>query len=389
MSGSPADPRRGLLLDLFHAALAAVDGRRRVRAALAADRGPGAVCAFAVGKAAAAMMLGAADALGSRLERGLVVAPENTTPAELAGLPGMRCLEAGHPWPDERSLEAGRALCDFAAATPAGSRVLLLVSGGASALLEVPAPGVSLVDLRALFDRSLAESLDIESLNARRSALSLVKGGRLPGLFRGATIEALMISDVPRDDPSVLGSGLLAAPGLNPRLVGSLDDALDAVVRAAEARGLLAHRASGRLAGDAAIAAGRICHEMALAEFQLLAFGGETVVRLPAKAGRGGRCQHLALAAARCIAGHPDYLLLAAGTDGLDGTSGDAGAIVDGETVTRAAECGLDPAAALLAADSGRLLEATGDLVYTGATGTNVGDIVLALRLQPARSPPM
>ncbi len=360
-----------------------------MRAALAADRGPGAISAFAVGKAAPSMMLGAIDALGPRLERGLVVAPEGSIPGALAGRPGMRCLPAGHPRPDERSLEAGRALAEFAAATPAGSRVLLLVSGGSSALLEIPAPGVGLVELRALYDRSLAESLDIESLNSRRAALSLIKGGRLPGLFGGAAVEGFMISDVPRDDPAVLGSGLLASPGFTPRLVGSLDDALDAVVRAAEARGLAAHRASGRLQGDAEIAAARICHEIAVSGCPLLAFGGETVVRLPAAPGRGGRCQHLALAAARCIAGHPDYLLLAAGTDGQDGMSGDAGAIVDGETAARAADNGLDPAAALRAADSGRLLEATGDLVNTGATGTNVGDIVLALRLQPGYSPPM
>lgn len=377
---SLADPRRSLLLDLFHAALAAVDGRRRVRAALVADQVPGAVSAFAVGKAAASMMLGAADALGPRLDRGLVVAPDGVNPAELAGRPGMRCLAAGHPRPDERSLEAGRALADFAAATPVGSRVLLLVSGGASALLEIPAPGVGLTELRALYDRSLAETLDIESLNARRIALSRIKGGRLPGLFREAAVEALMISDVPRDDPAVLGSGLLAAPGFRPRLVGSLDDALEAVLRAAEARDLSAHRAPGRLEGDAETAATRICHEIALSGVQLLAFGGETVVRLPAAPGRGGRCQHLAVAAARCIAGHPEYVLLAAGTDGLDGASGDAGAIVDGNTLARAADSGLDPAAALAAGDSGRLLEATGDLVYTGTTGTNVGDIVLALR---------
>jgi hydroxypyruvate reductase len=377
---SLADPRRSLLLDLFHAALAAVDGRRRMRAALAADQGPGAVTAFAVGKAAASMMLGAADALGPRLERGLVIAPDGAIPAELAAGPGMRCLAAGHPRPDERSLEAGRALADFAAATPAGSRVLLLVSGGASALLEIPAPGVGLAELRTLFDLSLAEGFDIEILNARRSALSLIKGGRLPGLFRGSSVEGFMISDVPRDDPAVLGSGLLAAPELKPRLVGSLDDALDAVLRAAEARGLSAHRVSGRLQGDAEVAAGRICHEIAVSAFELLVYGGETVVRLPTAPGRGGRCQHLALAAAQSIAGHPEYLLLAAGTDGQDGASGDAGAIVDGETSARAADSGLDPAAVLLAADSGRLLEATGDLVYTGATGTNVGDIVLALR---------
>jgi len=386
---SLADPRRAMLLDFYHAALAAVEGRRRMRAALAADRHPGPVSAFAVGKAAASMMLGAADALGARLQRGLVVAPVGAVPGELAGRPGMRCLEAGHPRPDERSLAAGRALIEFADSTPPGSRVLLLVSGGASALLEVPAPGVSLSDLRALYDHALAERLDIESLNAKRAALSLVKGGRLPGLFRGAEIEAFMISDVPRDDPAVLGSGLLAAPGQKPVLVGSLDDALDAVLRAARAQGLRAARGGERLRGDAEAAARAVCQELAVGEFELLAFGGETVVRLPARPGRGGRCQHFAVAAARCIAGHPEYLMLAAGTDGRDGASEDAGAIVDGETVQRAADSGLDTAAALAAADAGRLLEATGDLICTGDTGTNVGDIVLAMRLQPADSSPM
>jgi hydroxypyruvate reductase len=121
----------------------------------------------------------------------------------------------------------------------------------------------------------------------------------------------------------------------------------------------------------------------------LLVAGGETVVRLPARPGRGGRCQHLALAAAQLIAGHPEYLVLAAGTDGRDGQSDDAGAIVDGDTVARIGDAGLDVAAGLAAADSGTLLEAAGDLVYTGATGTNVGDIVLALRLPPGAATAM
>jgi len=139
-----------------------------------------------------------------------------------------------------------------------------------------------------------------------------------------------------------------------------------------------------RLAGDAESAARRICHELAVGEADLHVHGGETVVRLPARPGRGGRCQHFAVAAARHLAGHPDLLLLAAGTDGIDGDSEDAGAIVDGETAERALDCGLDPAVALAAADSGTLLEMTGDLVHTGPTGTNVGDIVLALRQAPA-----
>ncbi len=380
MAGSLADPRRELLLDLFRIGLAAVDGRRRVRAALAGREGSGPVSAFAVGKAAVAMMQGAADALGQSLERGLVVAPDGANSQALAHRHGMQVLQGDHPRPGDRSLAAGQALLEFAAATPPGSRVLLLVSGGSSALLEIPAPGVGLAELRALFERSLREGLDIERLNRERIALSQVKGGRLAGLFAGANVEALMISDVPRDDPAVLASGLLDTPGLPRRLVGSVDDALDAVARAAAMRGLRTARGTVRLAGDAEAAASRICHELAMGDADLHVHGGETVVRLPERAGRGGRCQHLAVAAARHIAGHAELLLLAAGTDGRDGASEDAGAIVDGRTVARAAECGMDPATALSSADSGLLLEATGDLVHTGPTGTNVGDIVLALR---------
>ncbi len=380
MAGSQADPRRRLLLDLYRLALAAVDGRRRVRAALAADQGQTPVNALAVGKAAAAMMLGALDALGARLQRGLVVLPVGGITGELADRPGIRCLEAGHPIPDQRSLDAGRAVLEFAAATSAGTRVLLLVSGGASALIEVPAPGVTLTQLRELYLDAARHGLDIETLNAKRSALSMIKGGRLPGLFHGCRVEGLMISDVPRDDPAVLGSGLLAAPGCGITLVGCLDDAMEAVLRAARAEGLTVHGTQERLSGDAEAAARSICHELALQTADLQVWGGETVVQLPEHPGRGGRCQHLAVAAARCIAGHPEYVVLAAGTDGRDGASEDAGAIVDGDTAQRATDAGFDVAASLAAADSGRLLEATGDLVYTGATGTNVGDLVIALR---------
>jgi hydroxypyruvate reductase len=328
-------------------------------------------------------MLGATDALGARLERGLVVAPDGAIPPALASRSGMLALEAGHPRPDERSLAAGDALLAFAAATPPGSRVLLLVSGGASALLEVPAPGVGLAELGALFERSLREGFDIERLNRERIALSRVKGGQLAGYFKGAAIEALMISDVPRDDPAVLASGLVDTPGLERRLIGSIEEALAAVERAAAQRGLRVARGAERLAGDSEAAARRICHELAVGESDLHVHGGETIVQLPGRPGRGGRCQHLAVAAARLLAGHADYLLLAAGTDGRDGASEDAGAIVDGGTIARAASNDMAAAEALSAADTGPFLEAAGDLVHTGPTGTNVGDIVLALRQEP------
>lgn len=380
MAGAEPDPRRTLLLQLFHTALGAVDGRRRVRAALAADAGAGPVAVLAVGKAAAAMMQGAADALGPRLARGLVVAPDDGSAQALAGQPAVRCLAGSHPLPDERSLAAGQAMLEFAAATPAGSRVLLLVSGGASALAESPAAGATLADLRELTVRAFAEGWDIERLNAGRRAMSAIKGGRLVEAFGACEVQGLLLSDVPRDDPAVAASGLLASPRCRITVVARLEDALEAAQRAARALGLDAALAAQRLAGPAEDAARRICHEVATIPQALLVAGGETVVRLPAHPGRGGRCQHLALAAARLIAGHPEYLLLAAGTDGRDGASDDAGAIVDGGTLQRIAEAGFDAEAGLAAADSGTLLEAAGDLVYTGATGTNVGDIVLALR---------
>ncbi len=381
MSGVQSMRRRKLLLDLYRAALAAVDGRRRVRAALAADPDRRPVSILAAGKAASAMTLGALDALGARIVRGLVVAPDDGLAGELLALPHITSLAGDHPLPGAHSLEAGAATLAFAAATPPGSRVLLLVSGGASALLEAPAPGVTLEMLRQLNEWAHSEAVDIVALNSKRAALSLVKGGRLPGLFRECDVAGLMISDVPGDDPAIVASGLLS--GACPIVrVGCLDEALGAALAAAHARGLDARRAPTRLSGDAVSAALAVCHEFAAGSSQLQLWGGETVVRLPARPGRGGRCQHFALAAAQQIAGHRELVVLAAGTDGRDGASEDAGAIVDGGTLARAVDAGYDPAMHLQAADSGSLLEATGDLIHTGATGTNVGDLVMALRLE-------
>jgi hydroxypyruvate reductase len=119
---------------------------------------------------------------------------------------------------------------------------------------------------------------------------------------------------------------------------------------------------------------------------ELVIHGGETTVRLPSATGRGGRNQHLALAAAGLIAGREDVLVLAIGTDGTDGNSDDAGGLVDGGTIERGRDAGLDPDQCLARADSGRFLGASGDLVHTGPTGTNVGDLVLTLQLDPNHS---
>jgi hydroxypyruvate reductase len=297
-----------------------------------------------------------------------------------------------------------------------GQPLLLLVSGGASSLLEVPADGISLDDLRRVSGWALASGEPIERVNAVRRRLSQVKDGRLLARLGLCRTEGYYISDVPGDDPALVGSGLLArAPGgfearalpawLQEMLgrartqpaghsdaplecVGRIDDALGAIERAARAAGARVMRPAGRLEGDALEAASQACARLCAGPAGLLLLGGETTVALPSRTGRGGRNQHLALAAALRIAGRHDLLLLAAGTDGSDGNSADAGALVDGETVARGRDAGLDPAQCLERADSGRFLEESGDLLHTGPTGTNVGDLVLALRRDPDHSQP-
>jgi glycerate 2-kinase len=385
-----AEPRRAILLELLRAALAAVDGRRRTRATLgrlATQRGGDAPYrAVAIGKAASQMALGARDALGGRLERVLIITKDGHVDPEALEIPGVEIHESSHPVPDRRSLEAGARLLEFIERIPAGTRPLFLVSGGASSLAEVLLPGVGLETLRQLNEAGLAGGLSIEALNERRRRISRIKGGRLASSLSGRRVLALFVSDVPRDDPAVIGSGLLGpapdedAPDDVERIViASLGDALDAVRE--RASGLAVEVRKERFDGVADRLAVRFAHELALGPAQVRAWGGESTIELPSDPGRGGRNQHLALAAARLIAGRDDLFVLAAGTDGTDGPTDDAGALVDGETCARAAAVGLDVEDCLRRADSGAALAAAGDLVHTGPTGTNVGDLVLGLKL--------
>jgi hydroxypyruvate reductase len=164
-------------------------------------------------------------------------------------------------------------------------------------------------------------------------------------------------------------------------VVASVDHAVAAVAARAAQLGLAVHAAPQRFADTAERLAARFAHELHLGSAQLRVWGGESTVELPPQAGRGGRNQHLALAAARLIAGHSELLLLAAGTDGSDGVTEDAGALVDAESCARIALAQLDADDCLAQADSARALAASGDLLHTGPTGTNVGDLVIGLKL--------
>lgn len=385
MNATSSDSQHRLLLELFQAGLARVDGRHCVARALNERSATSArrVWAAAIGKAASAMALGAYDALSSSLERVLLITKDGHVSSEARRLPAAQIYESAHPVPDERSLAAGARLLSWVDELPADVEPLFLVSGGSSSLVEVLDAGVTFADLEELNVRGHAEGIPIGELNARRAALSRIKGGRLAARLGGRAARALFISDVPGDDPRVIGSGLLGAGPASDRvertIVAAIGHATEAVRAAAAERGLTVSQPAQRFDGDAMRLAIRFAHELHLNEAQVCVWGGESTLQLPKDPGRGGRNQHLALAVAKQIAGQPNLTLLAAGTDGTDGPTDDAGGVVDGETVARISLGGLDADQCLVRADANSGLAASGDLVHTGPTGTNVGDLVIGL----------
>lgn len=362
------------------------------------------------------MAQGAHDALGRQVVDGLVI----TKHGHDARLP-WPCLTAAHPYPDAGSVRAGEALLAFIDRMPRNAQVLVLLAGGASALVERLPEGVTLEQWQAVNDWLLATGLDIHACNYVRKRLSLIKGGRLAQRLAPRRVLGLIISDVPGNDPAVIGSGPLtadagasAAPPLaleaapafvrdllgrapsapsadDPafaaveiRIIATLEDAKQAAAEAARGRGHRVRLEPEFVGGDAIAAGERLGRALAgVAPGTLCVWGGETHVTLPARPGRGGRCQSLALAAACALQGKEDLFLLAAGTDGTDGPGEDAGALVDGGTVGRGQAQGLDPRRSLATADAGTFLAAAGDLVRTGPTGTNVMDLMLGLRRGP------
>ncbi len=413
------NPRK-ILLDCLRAALVAVDARRAVQQELTQRPLHGPWHLVAVGKAAAAMAQGAVAALDSQIAGGVIVIPVEHLPAGFdPATRGLHVTYGSHPLPDEASLVAGQLVADFVTGLDARAQVLFLVSGGASSLVDWLVPGASLADLQALNRWALQSGASIAQVNAVRRRISRLKGGGLARLAHGRRTQALMISDVPGDDPRIIGSGLLHAfpdghspepgPAMLPpelrdllarihsspkaiadvpevpvRIVASLRSACHAAAAAARAQGLKGSVVRARLEGDAAELGARFVAALARRPAGIVQVrGGESTVRLPAQPGRGGRNQHLALAAALELERRELHAasLLAAGTDGIDGASSDAGALVDDGTCQRGRDAGCDPVVSLARADSGTFLEAAGDLLHTGPTLTNVGDLVLGLRL--------
>lgn len=382
------------------------------------------VFALALGKAAVPMARALARLAGDRLAAGLAVAPAG----QGADVDGFSVREAAHPVPDARSERAGREALAFVAAVPREDALLVLLSGGTSSLTTCPASGLSLGDLAVTTRLLLASGAPIDELNAVRRRLSAVAGGRLAAAAGAARIDVLVISDVAGDRFEVIGSGPFAAdPGGGGDVVRMLSrrrvwSALPAAVRAhlergraevparsgvrhvllasnrtaiegareaAQREGLRAVILAEELGGEAREAGARVAQLARAARARpdappaCLIAGGETTVTVRGR-GKGGRSQELALAAAIALEGEPEVVLLAAGTDGADGPTDAAGAFADGGTVARARALGVFADAALADNDAYGFFAREGGLLRTGATGTNVRDLVLVETRAPA-----
>jgi len=373
------------------------------------------------GKAAAPMTAAITDLLGEHLSAGIVVTRRGQATSQ-SPAPNIQILEAGHPAPDESSVRGAQAVADLARRATARDLLICLISGGGSALLTLPAPGLTLADLQAITNALLRSGATINEINTVRKHCSQIKGGHLARLAAPATLVTLILSDVVGDPLDVIASGPTAPdpttvedaravlerhwPAWTKRerfcetpkpgdpifervqnvIVGSNRLAALAAVEQARRSGFDALLLSTYVEGEAreaarvaaALAKGICVHGDPLPPPACLVWGGETTVTVRGD-GKGGRNQELALAAALALDGWPGVLVMALATDGADGPTDAAGAIVTGETAARARALGLDPRAALEANDSYPFFDALGDLIRTGPTDTNVNDLLFIL----------
>jgi len=382
------------------------------------------------GKAATAMVAALHGLLGERLEGGVIVTKYHHRDPRLDTGP-VAALEAGHPLPDEAGVAGTQEMARLLGRATDRDLVLAVVSGGASTLLTLPAAGLRLADLQQTTGLLLRSGATIVELNAVRKHLSQIKGGGLIRLAGVAPVACLILSDVVGDPLDVIGSGPTVgdpstfadawavleqydlvervpdavrerlAAGLQGQVaetpkpgdplfervqnfvVGSNRLAAEAAAARARDGGLNALLLSTFVEGEArevarvaaALAKELVAHDRPVARPACLVWGGETTVTVRG-GGKGGRNQELALAAALALDGLPGVILVALGTDGTDGPTDAAGAVISGETMARARALGLDPVASLRENDAYPFFDALGDLIRTGPTGTNVNDLL-------------
>jgi hydroxypyruvate reductase len=424
-----------LLVEIYRAAIAAVAPGPALIRALQHDRADGRVWLIALGKAAAPMAEAAVAILtegrfqafpAPPLAGGLIVAPDETP----APHPSLLVVVGDHPEPAAGSIAAAAALDRLVKEIQPGDTVWVLLSGGTTSLIGAPQPGIAADELGALYGQLLRSGLDIKEMNRVRKRFTRWSGGRLARSLAHARVRCYIVSDVIGDDLAAIGSGpcvpdpstarevrdaLVRAglwDGLGPSLRQHLDAiergdlpetpkpgdpvfarvestliatnrlALEAAGRRASEAGLVAEIVDSPFAGEAAIAGARIAERLVAGDTKprCLILGGETTVTIGDRvAGVGGRSQELALSAARVLRRMPAVALLSAGTDGRDGPTDAAGAVVDGTTWEAIAAAGRDPAGDLQHHDSYAALASVDALIKTGPTGTNVMDVVIGI----------
>ncbi len=403
---------------IVDAAIEAVLPDVAVKNALSDMPGDRPVYMVAIGKAAWKMAEAACEALGDRLEAGVVVTKYGhaKTPLER-----VEIIEAGHPVPDEHSVRGAARAMALVDRLGAGDRVLFLVSGGGSALFEMPLDGVTLEDIASATRQLLASGADITEINTIRKHLSAVKGGRFAEACAPAEVVSIVLSDVLGDSLDAIASGPAHPDGttsqdalrivqkygieltdgamealrretpkalenVKTRIIGNVTRLCTQAEETARALGyepLILTTTLDCEARDAGSFLAAIAREVRASGRPVKApcaviLGGETVVHLKGS-GRGGRNQELALSAALGIQGMADVTVFSVGSDGTDGPTDAAGGIVTGDFVEICRAKGLSAEAHLQNNDAYAILGAADGLIFTGPTGTNVNDLTVLL----------
>lgn len=364
-----------------------------------------------IGKAGSSMALAALDHPDVKINSGLVITKRDHLEEGLKKYSNVKCLESDHPTPSLTSLECGNELINFINSKTEKDEFLFLISGGGSSLVELMVDGFSLDELMILTDALLSRGYNINDINAIRKHFSQIKGGKLASFIKNRKTTVLAISDVPFDDPKIIASGPLSYDDLKINLDSYEDDIVDklksvkpiscpdankfsnidthVIAKLDDAK--LACKVHGKklnydtyfhenfIEGDVNDLADYFSEFLDNCEKGLHIWGGESSVQLPENPGRGGRNQQLALLMADKIK-NKDIIFLSAGTDGTDGPTNDAGGLVDGDTIIIGTSNNLDHKTYIKNADSGNYLEKSDSLVTTGPTGTNVMDLILAIK---------
>ncbi|MCP4188706.1 MAG: DUF4147 domain-containing protein [Gammaproteobacteria bacterium] len=369
------ETRKQDIQTIWWAAVSAVSGEAAVSNAIENDSEFEPDQIIAVGKAAVGMCRGAINRYPHC--SALVITKYDHADADIRSRDNVTVIESAHPIPDESSLEAGNAMLECVINMANGSRLLLLVSGGASALAESLPDNMGLADLQAITDDMISTGKTIGEINHKRKQMSQIKDGKLLAGFKGDMLRVYAISDVEGDSISTIGSGIgdcHRATGAS-SIIASNQIARNSAAQAAEKLGLAVKHNAETLYDDVFILAEKIGSQLATAQPGVYIWGGEPTVILPDNPGRGGRNQALALALSEFLLDKDNITLLVAGTDGSDGPTSAAGGLVNSDTFI---DCEAAKAA-LSAADAGTYLEQHDSLFITGPTNTNVMDLAIAI----------